>query len=91
MDTIKDLLARLSTASGTPGNEGEVRAIIREELAGVTEFSYDHTGSIICRKHGGQDRPKVMLAGHTDEVGFLVRLVTDDGFVKFHNLGGWWG
>lgn len=91
MDTIKDLLARLSTASGTPGNEGEVRTIIREELAGVAEFSYDHTGSIICRKHGGQDRPKVMLAGHTDEVGFLVRLITDDGFIRFHNLGGWWG
>jgi putative aminopeptidase FrvX len=32
----------------------------------------------------------VMLAGHLDEVGFIVRYITHDGFVKFHNLGGWW-
>ena len=91
MNTVKDLLARLSAASGTPGKEGEIRAIIREELAEAAEISYDRTGSIICRKHGGQAAPKIMLAGHTDEVGFIVRLITGDGFIKFHNLGGWWG
>jgi endoglucanase len=31
-----------------------------------------------------------MLAGHMDEVGFMVRLVTKEGFVKFQALGGWW-
>ena len=32
-----------------------------------------------------------MLAGHLDEVGFLVKSVTKEGFVKFLPLGGWWG
>ena len=32
-----------------------------------------------------------MLAGHLDEVGFIVKSVTKDGFVKFLPLGGWWG
>jgi endoglucanase len=31
-----------------------------------------------------------MLAGHMDEIGFMVRLITKEGFVKFQALGGWW-
>lgn len=87
----KTLLAQLSNAAGTPGNEGEIRDIIRQELGRHAEFSYDKLGSIICRRKVGNDEPKIMLAGHMDEVGFIVRLITKDGFLKFHNLGGWWG
>jgi endoglucanase len=32
-----------------------------------------------------------MLAGHLDEIGFMVKSVTKGGFVKFLQLGGWWG
>ena len=32
-----------------------------------------------------------MLAGHMDEIGFIVKLITDEGFIKFSPLGGWWG
>ena len=34
--------------------------------------------------------PKVVLAGHMDEVGFMVKYITEDGFIKFTPLGGWW-
>ena len=85
------ILAQLSNAAGTPGNEGEVREIIRKHLEGLVEFSYDKMGSIICQRKGGRDTPRVMLAGHIDEIGFIVRLITNEGFIKFHNLGGWWG
>lgn len=91
MVSSKELLAQLSNAAGTPGNEGEVRDIVRKHLEGVAEFSYDKQGSLICRRKGGKESPKVMVAGHLDEVGFIVRLITDEGFIKFHNLGGWWG
>ena len=91
MNYSKTLLKKLSLAAATPANEGEVREIIRQELDGLAEFSYDKLGSIICRRNGGKDSPKVMLSGHMDEVGFIVRLITNDGFIKFHNLGGWWG
>ncbi|MEK7329405.1 MAG: M42 family metallopeptidase, partial [Candidatus Eisenbacteria bacterium] len=37
------------------------------------------------------DGPRVMLAGHLDEVGFMVKSISKDGFVKFLPLGGWWG
>lgn len=85
-----DLLKKLTDAFGTPGNEGEIRQIIREELSGLADFSYDKNGSIICKRNGNSSSPKIMLAGHMDEVGFIVQNITKDGFIKFHNLGGWW-
>jgi endoglucanase len=91
MTSSQELLAQLSNASGTPGNEEEIRTVIREQLHEIAECFYDNMGSIICRKKGGKPSPKIMLAGHMDEVGFIVRLITNDGFIKFHNLGGWWG
>jgi endoglucanase len=86
----KDLLEQLSNASGTPGNEDEVRAIVRHHLDGLVEFSHDRLGSMVCRKQGGKTSPLVMLAGHMDETGFIVRYLTNEGFVKFHPLGSWW-
>lgn len=85
-----DLLIRLSNAVGTPGNEDAIRAIMRQELEGLAEFSTDRLGSLICRQAGTVDSPNVMLAGHLDEIGLIVRYITSDGFVKFHPLGGWW-
>jgi putative aminopeptidase FrvX len=86
----QELLTRLSNAVGTPGNEDAVRAIMRQALEGLGEFSTDRLGSLICRQTGSSAAPKIMLAGHLDEIGFLVRYVTENGFVKFHPLGGWW-
>jgi putative aminopeptidase FrvX len=85
------LLAQLSNAAGTPGDERAVREVIRQQLAEFADFSYDKVGSIICRSKGDSEHPTIMLAAHMDEVGFIVRYVTNQGFVKFHPLGGWWG
>ncbi|MBN1660780.1 MAG: M42 family metallopeptidase [Anaerolineae bacterium] len=59
-------------------------------VEGVAEVSYDKMGSFIARHAGSAERPRVMLAGHMDEIGFMVRHITDEGFVKFQALGGWW-
>jgi len=60
-------------------------------LKGVGAFSRDRLGSFICEKKGSSARPRVMLAGHLDEVGFVVKSITKEGFIKFIPLGGWWG
>lgn len=71
--------------------------VLERHLAGVGEFSRDRLGSFICEKRGarvsrgGKEPPRVMLAGHLDEVGFMVKSVTKEGFVRFLPLGGWWG
>ena len=90
MDQTEALLKEITEAPGVPGFEGEVRAVLRCYLEGITTIEQDKMGSIICKKVGLADSPKVMLAGHMDEVGFMVRLITKEGFVKFVPLGGWW-
>ncbi len=90
MISASDLLAQLSNATGTPGNEGDVRAVIKQYLNGMADFSHDTLGSLICALEHQSATPKVMLAAHMDEVGFMVRYITSDGFIKFHPLGGWW-
>ncbi len=85
-----ELLRELTEANGVPGFEANVAKIVERELAPFTKISRDHLGSIICEKDGGKGGPKIMLAGHLDEIGFMVNLVTKEGFVKFSPLGGWW-
>jgi len=90
MDGTEKLFKELTEASGVPGYENEVRAIIRKHLKPIAEIQQDKLGSIIGVKRGSSDSPRVMLAGHMDEVGFMVSLITDEGFLRFVPLGGWW-
>ena len=89
-EELISLLRDLTDAPGTPGNEGEVRSIVEDRLRGYAELSRDRLGSVIARKPGSSPAPKVMLAGHLDEIGFMVTRITDEGFLKFQTLGGWW-
>ncbi|HEX5790305.1 MAG TPA: M42 family metallopeptidase [Luteolibacter sp.] len=83
-----DLLEKLTQAHGVPGHEGEVRAIFTRELAGLGAFSTDRTGSVFCESAG--QGPRVLLAGHMDEIGFMVQQITPEGFLQIVALGGWW-
>jgi endoglucanase len=63
---------------------------MHKHLEGITEISHDKLGSIICKKAGTSETPKIMLASHMDEIGFMVKHITKEGFIRFTNLGGWW-
>lgn len=82
------LLQELTEAHSVPGHEDEVRAIFVDELEECGELSTDRNGSVFCETGG--DGPRVMIAGHMDEVGFLVQNITPEGFVQFVAVGGWW-
>lgn len=88
MDETVEFLKALTEAHGVPGYESEVRALLREYLEPLGTVTQDKLGSLICCQNG--DGPRVMIAGHMDEIGFMVRYVTDEGFLKFLQLGGWW-
>ena len=90
MDERFALLKELTEATGISGYEREVREIIRKHMEGQSEIVEDKLGSIICKKVGLEDGPRVMLSGHMDEVGFMVKHITDNGFIKFQTIGGWW-
>ncbi len=86
-----NILKDMSMLNGVPGNEREVRKYMTERMKNLAEVSYDGLGSVIGLKVGNENGPKIMVAGHMDEVGFLVTTITDEGYIKFTPAGGWWG
>ncbi len=82
------LLKELTEAHSVPGHEEEVRAIFVDELEECGELATDNNGSVFCETGGAG--PRVLIAGHMDEVGFMVQNITPDGFLQFVTLGGWW-
>ena len=90
MDKTEKMLKELTEASGVSGYEKEIRDVIRGYLKTAGQLSQDKLGSLICKKKGTSEGPKVVVAGHMDEVGFMVKYITDDGFIRFTPLGGWW-
>jgi len=81
MDQTQQLLQELTEAHGVPGYEVEIRTLVRNYLEPLGSIEHDSLGSVICRK--GEDGPRVMLAGHMDEIGFMVSYITDEGFLRY--------
>jgi endoglucanase len=88
VNSSEQLLKTLTEAHGVPGYETEIRSVLRQYFEPLGELTQDKLGSLICRQPG--KGPKVMLAGHMDEVGFMTIHITKDGYLKFVQLGGWW-
>lgn len=88
--TLK-LFQTLTELPGAPGNEHLVRKFMREQLTRYAdEIVQDNLGSIFGVRKGTENGPIVMVAGHMDEVGFMVTTITDNGMLRFQPLGGWW-
>lgn len=85
------LLKTLTEAHGVPGAEDAVRRIFLSELAGHGEILTDRLGSAaVVRPAAPGSGPRVLVAGHFDEVGFAIQNITPKGFLKIVALGGWW-
>ena len=89
MDATEALLKELTEAHGVPGHEAEIRAVVRRHLEPLGPLEQDKIGSLICKQPGASETPRVMLAGHLDEIGFMIKHITKEGFLKFLPLGGW--
>jgi len=88
----KDSLERarnLTELDGVSGFERDVRDFMRAELEGLAEFEVDNLGSLICKKAGAHEHPRIMIPVHMDEIGFVVKDVDDTGCLRFSTLGGW--
>ncbi len=88
MNDIEKLLKELTEANGVPGYENEIRNVIQRYFEPFGLITHDKIGSLICRKDGEAEEPKIVLAGHMDEIGFMVKYITEEGFVRFTPLGG---
>lgn len=83
------MLKDLCLLNGTSGREEAVRNYIIEKIKDKCEYSVDALGSVIAFKKGKKaPDKKVLVAAHTDEVGFIITNITDDGFLRFAPVGG---
>lgn len=88
MESI-DLLQQLSDAFGVAGFEDEVRGQIETFISPyVDELRTDTLGNLIATRRGNSDLT-LMLDAHMDEVGFMVKWIDNNGYLRFTPLGGW--
>lgn len=91
LDDTLQMLKDLTDAKGIAGNEREPREVMKKYIAPLAdEVTMDGLGSLVAKKVGQADGPKVMVAGHLDEVGFMVTRIDEKGFLSFQAVGGWW-
>src|SRR5690625_2358750 len=87
--TTLEMFKTLTELQGASGDEKRVREYMSKQLEKYAdEIIYDHLGSVFGVKKGSG--PKIMVAGHMDEVGFMVTQITENGMIRFQPLGGWW-
>ena len=84
-----DFLERLLNAAGPSGFEVAPARVWRDEAEGFAhEVWSDVTGNSIASLNPGGN-PRVMMAGHIDEIGLQVTYVNEEGFLFFDEIGGW--
>lgn len=85
-----ELLKTICELPGAPGFEDRIRSFLIEQLNAVAdEVQVDNMGNLIAVKNGkGKEAKNVMVTAHMDEIGFIVNHIDENGFVRFHPLGG---
>jgi len=82
-------LCELSNLPGVSGDEGAVRAYLRRCLADHgLDVTADALGNLIAEKPGRDGLPRVMMAAHMDEVGFIITHIENSGLLRFDKVGG---
>ncbi len=87
---IEDLRKLIQDFCGTPGLSGHERRI-RERIEarlGDLPTDVDALGNLWTTFPGDSDAPSVMVFTHMDQLGFVVRKIEDDGFLRLERVGG---
>src|SRR5438128_3379633 len=84
----KDVLKQLVETPSPSGYEHDVQKLVRQRIKPwCDEVRTDVMGNVFgIRNAGGQ--PRIMLAGHCDQIGFIVNHITDEGFLHLDPIGG---
>lgn len=84
-----EFLEKLLNAEGPSGFETRPAAVWRAEAETfAAEVRTDVSGNVVASVNPG-GRPRVMLAGHLDEIGLQITHIDDDGFLYVDEVGGW--
>lgn len=85
------LIKDLTELQGISGNEGRVRQYLKEQMTPlVDEVNISGLGNVFgIKRSQDTSAPKLMLAAHMDEVGFMVSRITANGLLSVVPIGGW--
>ena len=83
------LFKDLCEATGAPGFEYGIRELVMEQMAPLAdEMKIDNIGNVVALIKGKDSSKSIMCAAHMDEIGFIVRHIDDNGFIRILPLGG---
>jgi glutamyl aminopeptidase len=90
-ERIFNRIKELTELQAPSGYEDEVRDYMREHITPlVDEVQTDGLGGIFgIRHHEDADAPRIMIASHMDEVGFMLAAINPNGMFRVVPLGGW--
>ena len=83
------LLKTICETPGAPGFEDRVRSLVISEIKDFADdIELDNMGNVVVLKKGKSNKKRVMIGAHMDEIVFIVTHIDNNGFLKFHTLGG---
>jgi putative aminopeptidase FrvX len=87
---IPEFLQALLTATGPSGYETPAAEVWRESARSFSDdVTNDTVGSSVARVSAPDGAPLMGLVGHIDEIGLVVRHITEEGVLRFGTIGGW--
>ena len=88
-DELRHTLHDLACLHGISGFEQQVCRYVRQRFSTlVEEVEIDRYGNVTATKRGRQSTPRLMISAHMDEIGFIVKGIEPNGFLRFDRIGG---
>ncbi|MFC4619424.1 M42 family metallopeptidase [Camelliibacillus cellulosilyticus] len=90
MKSVKDYLKELTAINAVSSKEDPVIAYMKNHFAAYSDdIEVDVIGNVMCRfASGGVEPKKLMIFGHMDEVGFIIRNIDENGYLYIERIGG---
>ncbi|MFQ5916004.1 MAG: M42 family metallopeptidase [Nitrospinota bacterium] len=87
-ERLRRRMKALCGLSGVAGHEQEVVRYLADALRPLADdVTVDRFGTVYARRSGRSERPRLMFAAHSDQIGFVVKRIDPEGFVRFERLG----
>lgn len=86
--SLKEMISEFTSIMGVSGEEQEVISAMVEKMKPYAdEIKVNNLGNMIAVKRGKRSGPTLLIASHSDEIGFCVKWVAPDGFIYFDKVG----
>lgn len=92
IESIKILQKELTSLIGVSGYENDVSEYILKKVKDedlADKAWIDQIGNVLAIKEGNNEKHRILLDAHIDEIGFMISHIEEKGFLRFVPIGGW--